>query len=190
MSKFHEVEFKYDASNIDMGQFRDAVYLWFDVKREVTISGYDDYYTSGTQYLRHRYNADKAELTVKRRHTAASTAVRDEVDVKIGEGQAREVGELAKLLGYQHDFTIYKTCQIYFLADVNIVYYIVYTASMQERGRIVEIEANKDYTGDSLEAIVKAERLLGVNFLDYISESNRLNKTMHELYTEVNNAST
>lgn len=185
-NEFSEIEFKYGAGNVNLSEFESVVHSWFNVKKQITVSGYDDYYTHSevtNQYLRHRYNADKAEITVKRRRSSDFTAVRDEVDLAIAEGQTDAVAAIAKLMQYDFDFVIYKTCQIYYLDEVNIVYYFVYNSNMLELARIIEIEANKDFTGDGLAAITRVEKILGVEFPSIICPEARLNKTMHELFT-------
>jgi adenylate cyclase class IV len=180
--EFTETEFKYDAAKVDLTHFEHIVNLYFTITQKLVISGYDDYYTKGSDYLRHRYNNDHAELTVKRRLYASSTMERIEVDTKILPGQAHTVNQLANVLGYEFEFRIYKTCLIYWTKDVNIVYYVVYDASMQEKRRIIEIEANKGCRGDPKAAIIAAERDLHL-WIPQVNEKQRLNQSMAEMFS-------
>ncbi len=182
MSKFIETEYKYYADNTPIDRFTTIVHTCFKVERELVVSGYDDYFanTAG-DYLRHRYNGDKAELTVKRRLSQKSTAQRVEVDVGVEAGQAAEVAKLAEVLGYTADVTIYKTCLIWWTSDVNVVFYLVYTKGMEPLARVIEIEANKD-CDRPLEAIEYAEYVLGKHLPEVRPELRR-NESMFERFS-------
>lgn len=177
---FREVEFKYMAGDTDS----DAFYQWILVNlsptRKLTVSGYDTYYSdTEDNYIRHRYNSDHAELTVKRRLSASSTASRVEVDLSLSTDQEDTVRALAGVLGYQELGTVYKTCRIAWLPEYNVVFYHVYNKKMQEQFRIIEIEATKGID-NPLEVIEQAEAQLGQVF-HAIHPAKRLNVTMYEL---------
>ena len=179
---FLEIEVKYDAGDITIDQFRAVVQSNFRVVQNIVVSGYDDYFADGTgRYLRHRYNADRAELTVKRRLSLDSTTERVEVDVKIEPNQPQEAAKFASILGQEFDFQIYKTCLVWWVDDVNISLYLVYNPNMELRFRLVEIEANPDCL-EATPAIIRAEQILGKYFPE-IREELRLNVTMYEMFT-------
>ncbi len=183
MSDFLEREYKYNAEGVDYLEFRDYVNEVFRPIKRLSVSGYDTYYSKPNgDYLRHRYNSDHAELTAKRRLSADSTAVRVEVDLRLETDQESEVAALAGVLGYERDVTLYKTCHIFWTAEVNIVFYLIYDAAMNEIGRRIEIEANKD-TARPIEAIDYAEYLLYRGFPAVVNRHERMNLSMFEQFT-------
>ncbi len=181
-AQFRETEYKYLADDIDFTGFLQHIEDVFEFNRTLVVAGYDAYYSKPTgEYLRHRYNSDHAELTVKRRLSESSTAERVEVDLKLGTDQEAAVAALAEILGYDKDRRIYKVCHIYWADTFNVVYYIIYDQGMNELARRVEIEANKD-TANPVDAIDYAEYVLGKKY-PQIGPDKRLNKTMFEEFT-------
>jgi adenylate cyclase class IV len=183
--QFTEIEFKYSATGVELADFQKAIEENFLITKRLTISGYDSYFSKPDgSYLRHRFNSDRAELTVKQRTTGASTTTRVEVDVHLAVDQVAEIAALAKVLGYEQDRTIYKTCVILWGEHCNFVYYIVYDTAMDELGRFIEIEANKGQsTISSVMGIEQAERILQRSFPNKIGINKRLNLSMFERYS-------
>ncbi len=181
-TKFTESEFKYYAGDTDPEEFCNWIKRTFKPTHCKVVSGYDAYYMNeGGDYIRHRYNADKSELTVKRRMSQSNTFQRVEVDINLEPGQEEAVAVLAQTLGYPPEFTIYKTCNIQWMPTFNIVFYHVYDKSMKEVARILEIEADKSLE-DPMPVIEYAEFVIGRQF-PAVHVSKRLNKTMAEMFT-------
>lgn len=179
---FKEIETKYYADGINLNKFVELVAPmnpnW------VMVSSFDDYFTNPAgEFIRYRYTDDKGELTIKRKTTDANNNNRVEVNLKTEGKNFLTVKAFSELLGYQLNFSIYKTCKIAFLDKVVLVYYVVYDDKLNELQRFIEIEAKEDYPWDSEEQawaeVTKYEKMmepLG------ITPRNRLKKSLFELF--------
>jgi adenylate cyclase class IV len=161
---FKEVEVKYAADNIKFEAFSKIVES-LPVKKRMVVSSFDDYFTDkNDNFIRYRYTDDRGELTIKRQTNKSNNFERVEVNVPTSGDNYATVSAFAKLLGYEPSFGIYKTCKIYFLEKVDLVYYIVYDKEFKELRRFIEIEALEDAHWDSPEdawdEVVKYEKLL------------------------------
>jgi adenylate cyclase class IV len=87
------------------------------------------------------------------------------------------------LLGYKHNFGIFKTCKIFWLDKVDFVYYVVYDKEFKELRRFIEIEALEDVKWDSEEQawneVTKYEKLLEPLG---ITPRNRMKKSLFEQF--------
>jgi len=189
--KFKELEYKYNASDVSVKDFEKLMHeMLFDEKIEV--SSWDVYYTQ-KDYLEHfqryRMSGDIPELTKKRKVKGHNNWERVEVDLPLDPKRITEdkVEAYLELDGYQKNFKIYKTCFIYMFEHINTVWYSVYNESMNEIGRFVEIEVNKDKIKElggeykAFECLKETEqKLLSLG----ITPQHRLRKSLFEMYVK------
>lgn len=182
--KFKEIEFKYDAADIEMEKFIDMVEEMKPEKR-MLVSSYDDYFTDDKgNFIRYRYHDSRGELTIKRKVTDKNNNERVEVNLPTGGDNFEATEAFVNLLGYKHNFGIFKTCKIYWVDNVVLVYYVVYDKKgLKESRRFIEIEADEEKTWANEEAawahVEKYEKLfepLG------ITSRNRMRKSLYELF--------
>ena len=89
-------------------------------------------------------------------------------------------------LGYQENFKIYKVCEIFWMEDINYVYYKVLGKNMECLDNFIEIEYNEEKAKNmaaeecllELEKWEKKLQPLG------ITSKNRLSKSLYELYKQ------
>jgi len=154
--EFRELEYKYSADDISLEDFRKVMMnvrknYPSSEKRIVEVSSWDTYYTNGKdEFIRYRDSQVKPELTIKRKTQTANNNHRIEVNLPLdlrgmcSEEREKMVKEFTSLLGFTENFKIYKTCFIYFIGDLNYVYYIVYDRHMKEQRRFLEIEFSEE----------------------------------------------
>ena len=181
--KFKEIEFKYDAQAVSMNKFVELMET-FTIDKKMLVSSYDDYFVDQPgNFIRYRYTDGRGELTIKRKTTDKNNNERIEVNVPTAGDNLKTVEAFVDLLGYKHNFGIYKTCKIFWIDKVVMVYYVVYDKEMKEQRRFIEIEANEDLPWESEQAawdeVVKWEKViepLG------ITPQHRLRKSLFEIF--------
>lgn len=181
---FKEVEFKYDASNIGMNSFIDIVNTNFKPTKKMLVSSFDDYFVDkDNNFIRYRYTDDKGELTIKRKLNDKNNNERIEVNVPTSGDNLKSITAFVDLLGYKHNFGIFKTCQIYWVDKVVLVYYVVYDKEMKELRRFIEIEADEGHPWiseqEAWDEIIKYEKILAPLG---ITPQHRLKKSLFELF--------
>lgn len=182
--KFREIEVKYDASEIALKDFVKLVESMYEVRKHLLVSSYDDYFTDKDgNFLRYRHKEGRGELTIKRKLTEHNNNKRIEVNLPTDGNAMEAVSQFAELLGYKHNFCIYKTCQVYWVNNLVVVYYVVYDQEWKELRRFIEIEADEDKfwasEEDAWEAVNNCEKVfekLG------ITPKNRLKKSLFEMF--------
>jgi len=181
--KFKEIEFKYDADDISLQGFKDLVEPMNPVKT-MLVSSYDDYYTDlSSNFIRYRHHDTHGELTIKRKTTDKNNNERIEVNLPTNGNNIPAVTAFVDLLGYKPNFSIFKTCQIYWVDRIVLVYYVVCDNELKELRRFIEIEADEDYAWDSEEAAwnhveMYEKRLESLG----ITSRNRLRKSLFEMF--------
>jgi len=189
MEEFKELEFKYKADQVKLSDFVNLmIEVGYDLRKDV--SSWDHYYThvdSKEEFLRFR-NSDNPELTIKRKVKDANNWERVEVDLPLDKNRVNKyvVDSWVGLEGYKDNFTIYKSCFIFWKPLINMVYYIVYDENMTEKGRFIEIEVNKDKVQgigvdlafQQLKDMEKKLTALGIN------PQNRLKKSLFEMFVK------
>lgn len=182
MMEFKELEFKYYAESVSMGDF---VKVAEPFNPEwIMVSSYDDYFVNDKdEFIRYRYHDHMGELTVKRKTSDLNNNNRVEVNLKTEGKSSKAVATFIEMLGYKLNFSIFKTCKIAVLDKVTLVYYIVYDKNLNELQRFMEIEAREDIKWaseqDAWDEILKYERLfepLG------ITAKNRVRKSLFEIF--------
>lgn len=202
--KFKEIEFKYDAKDITLDLFTQIMEKKFQPSKKLIVSSYDDYFVnSDSNFIRYRHpglygiydddiwvkqeSGQTPELTIKRKMTQENNNERIEVNMAIVPQNFSTVEEFIKLLGYTHNFRIYKVCNIYWIDRVVISYYLVFDNNMRELNRFIEIEANEHLEfQDEQEAfnlITNYEMELNKAGIPLMLEK-RLKKSLFEMYSK------
>ncbi len=190
MEEFKELEFKYNANEVNLSDFIALVEQLKPSLRK-DVSSWDFYYTKEAgvteEFLRFR-DASEPELTIKRKVKDANNWERIEVDLPLDHNRVTKskVDNFAKLLTYSENFRIYKSCFIFWFDNLNIVYYIVYDANMKEKGRFLEIEVNKEKVAvlgldKAFQELKELEqKLSALN----ITPQNRMKRSLFELFVK------
>lgn len=164
---FKEIETKYRAEDIKLVDF---------VKRaeelqptsQLQTASFDHYYAKDDAFIRYRAGS-RPELTMKVKSKDANNFVRVECNLPLevtqdATEQKQVVEKFCQMLGFSHNFSIYKTCFIYFWGNHNLVYYVVYDSELKEKDRFIEIELNEkiEWTSeeDAWNELVKIEKNL------------------------------
>lgn len=180
-SEYKELEYKYKADNVGLQDFLKLMKT-YNIKKTLDISSWDIYYLANEDnFVRYR-QSDTPELTKKVKTKAANNWERVEIDLPLDPNRIKEetVSRFLALDGYKENFRVYKSCFIFWLNDVNYVYYIVYNPDMKEVGRFVEVEVNKTSTVQDLDSLLKQAEA-GLAILG-ITPQHRMKKSLFELY--------
>lgn len=168
--QFLEVEVKYNADDIDRIAFKDLAKS-LGPKSFIYVESTDIYYAKNeNEFLRHRLPAEnkgskeenRSELTFKKKHVENNNWTRTEVNLRVDSNNTELVTAFCEGLGYNKNFSIFKSCDIYVYETVDLVYYNV----KDEKGEykhFVEIEALEDIGmthEQSWEEVLKYEKLL------------------------------
>lgn len=185
--QFKEIEYKYDAASLELEKFTELMET-FPVKKKMMVSSYDDYFVdAANNFIRYRYTDGRGELTIKRKLSEKNNNERIEVNVPTAGDNLKTVTAFVDLLGYKHNFGIYKTCKIYWIDKVVLVYYVVYGKDLKEVRRFVEVEADEDLNWDTeqeaWDEIAKYEKILEPLG---ITPKNRLKKSLFEIFRQSN----
>jgi adenylate cyclase class IV len=180
---YKELEVKYAAEGV---KFEDFVAFChrFSIKKKLMVSSYDDYFVDPVDnFIRYRHRDGFGELTIKRKTSDKNNNNRVEVNVPTVGDNLNTVTTFVSLLGYAHNFGVFKTSQIFWVDKVVLAYYVVYDKGLRELRRFIEIEADEDAQWTSEEEawneVAKYEKLmesLG------ITPKNRLKKSLFELF--------
>lgn len=188
---FKELEYKYRADEVKLQDFEELMDSLKDThlfKKKIDASSWDVYFTKeddDAAFQRYRMSSDRPELTKKRKVKTSNNWERIEVDLPLDPDKVNEaiVSKFVGLDGYTKNFKIFKSCFIYFFEQVNFVWYIVQDENMNEKGRFIEVEINKDKVKElgenAFEVLKKFEQEL--NKLN-LTHQNRLKKSLFEMY--------
>lgn len=186
MSDYIELEYKYRADNVKLTDFIELIKSLNPSKR-MNTSSWDLYFTTKSLDAFQRFrHSETPELTKKVKTQNGNNWKRIEVDLPLDPERVTEdiITKYLELDDYHFNFKIYKTCTIFWLEDVNYVFYITYDHNMNENGRFIEVEINKNKVKtmeDPIEILNKAEKELnkiGITF------QNRLKKSLFEMFVK------
>lgn len=188
MSNYTELEFKYKADDIKLTEFVKLMQTVGFSKR-LDISSWDHYYITKAPNVFQRYRESTTpELTKKVKTSETNNWERIEVDLPLDSSKITKdiVDKYVSLDGYIFKKSIYKSCFIFWLDNVNYVYYIVYDSDLKEKGRFIEVEVNKEKVElldkshwKAIDHLKQAAKLLEDIGL---SPQNRLKKSLFEIY--------
>lgn len=175
-----EIERKYKADNISTESFIKKLH-GLNPYKYLQVFGPDTYYEKGDDVLRWRFNVDKSEFTIKKRHSSRNTFVRDEIDLCIQGNSPKTILKFIKALGYKKVFRLYKNCQIFwFSSDIGNVSIVIYEVTSRNNisRKFIEIEAEKGQNYKVSKQLVNQwEKLLNLKV------SQRIGKSLYEIYS-------
>lgn len=190
--QFLEVECKYNADDISRISFKDLAKS-LSPTSFIYVESTDIYYVRAeNEFLRYRMPAEnkqsgeeerRSELTLKKKHVEQNNWIRTEVNLRVDLNDPALVAAFCEGLGYKKNFSIEKSCDIYFFDDADLVFYSV----RDEDGKyahFIEIEANENIgmTGaQSWETILKYEKILAPLG---ISPQKRKKLSLFEMYVQ------
>lgn len=182
---FKELEYKYRADEVGLAEFK-ALMSTLPTTKNLDASSWDIYYTKddkSEKFQRFR-DGGTPELTKKVKVSNNNNWERLEVDLPLDSSRVTEeiVSKYVSIDGYHENFRIWKNCFIYWLDNINFVYYIVYDRNLRETGRFIEVEVNKDCVSgldSATDTLNQAEKILERLGISY---KNRLKKSLFELY--------
>ena len=193
-----EFEYKYYANDIKLKEFVSLMEK-MGFKKRLDASSWDTYYVKPdekTEFQRFRHSS-QPEITKKRKVKSTNNWTRIELDLPLDKERVTEeiVAAYVGLDGYEKNFSIYKSCFIFWQDKVNYVYYIVYDENMKELSRFIEVEVNKNkIPGLLTEEDQKTGGFSGVEeVLNQaaselkklgLTPQNRLKKSLFELYVK------
>lgn len=189
---FREIETKYDASEITLKDFINLIELKYKVNKRLLVSSHDEYFTDkDDNFLRYRHRKDHGELTIKRKLDNNNNNKRVEVNLPMDGNSILAVTQFSELLGYKHNFCVYKTADIYWVdgafgnTPMVICYYVVYNEEFKEQRRFIEIEADEDFQWESEERAWAAVESFERDFEQLgITSRNRLKKSLFEMFKQ------
>jgi adenylate cyclase class IV len=182
--RFKEVELKYSADDIKFESFMKIIDT-LSIKKKMMVSSFDDYFMNDEgDFVRYRHTDEKGELTIKRKLNKNNNNQRVEVNVPTSGDNLAAVQAFVGLLGYKHNFGIYKTCKIFWFDKVDLVYYVVYDKEFKELRRFIEIEALEDGVEWASEEEAFAEVLKYEKLLEPlgVTPQHRMKKSLFELF--------
>jgi len=186
-SNFKELEYKYNAESVRLTDFQrmiDDLKEKYNYTHMLEASSWDIYYIRegvDNDFQRFR-NGMTPELTRKFKENENNNWEREEIDLPLDPRRVTEkiVTKYVEKEGYTPKRRIFKSCFIHFFECVNYVYYTVYDEEMNEKGRYIEVEINKDKVNDhSMDLLKEHEKNLATL---KITPQNRLRKSLYEIY--------
>lgn len=197
MVNFQELEYKYKADDIKFSAF-EALMGTLRVKKRIDVSSWDYYFSPAHKedFIRFRDSPNVPELTRKVKTVDGNNFSRVEVDLPLDRNKCSldVVSKFMEVVGYSENFRIYKNCFIYWLDNVNYVYYTVFDKNLKEVGRFIEVEVNKErvnflnseanlFAGglsaeNTLKDAAKALECLG------LTPQNRMKKSLFEIFNK------
>jgi hypothetical protein len=185
--KFKELEYKYRADHISVGQFLDFVSTHGTIVDIVTARGTDYFFSNGDSgFIRYRNGGgwnDNCELTLKRNTSTANNWNRVEVDIPLNKGRADydTIKAFASEIGYKFKFSLTKLNYVVRTPGIIYAYYIV-----NGKDKYLEIEADKGAFKSEEEAFdVLRAREIELGELG-ITHNNRTKKSLFDMYKEEN----
>lgn len=194
IAKLTEFETKYRVEPNQLNSYKSILRNAIGLKKFVYVEGSDFYYVNAeggfARYRKPMYGTDlsRTEITFKVKPEGAKNNIkRHEVNWKVGETSREAIDAGLHLMGFKHNFTIWKECHIYVLEDATLAFYTV-TDITENNGvkyeSFCEIEVDEETIHNLTEeqamaVIVKYEKLLeplGLN------PQRRLRKSLYEMY--------
>ncbi len=181
-----EFETKYEVDSDLLFQFKSMV-KDLQPNKFIYVEGPDTFFTAPgrddvfARFRRATYGDGKrAEFTIKQKEQNNSNVIRTEINWRVDNTPKEDIIKGAELMGFEFNNEIFKTCHIYNLDDVTLVYY-----SVQEDQKVtnfIEIEVNEklDITEEQGWEIIK-------KYEDYlaplgISAQRRKRLSLFEMY--------
>jgi len=195
--KYEEFETKYSSEANLETRFKHHVMATCEVKDFLYCEGPDEYFTKpGTNRFKRFRHATfpkglRKEVTTKVKPDGAKTNIsRVEKNLRVTDNDDQLIRETILDDGFEHDFTIWKSCHIYYVPEGTLVYYCVVDTTPGTKFNeeyFIEIEVDEDLidsisTEEAKTIIRKYEEILaplGVNY------QKRLRQSLYERYTRL-----
>lgn len=185
-----EFETKYWVLADQLEEFKAKVSDMSGLKSFHYSEGPDVYWTKEELFFRYRKAAyaldgEKAWLTMKKKPDGALNNIkRIETDVRVDSTPLHTIEQMVTLLGFEHDFEVYKTCHIYCLEDVTLVFYGVRDEHGNRRN-FLEIEVQEKLLPylteeQAYKVIEYYEAALAMTNVD---AAHRINESLFDMYT-------
>jgi len=194
MNPLHEIELKYAADHVDWDVFERRVmsYLKKKFKKAKTtvrrIDGaLDTFYDLQNVPIRFRRKAGGklGELTIKERHSAASTVSRDEIDLFLSPPDKAALDAFMGKLGGKELFTLTKDYCLFEVKtdklDLDVVIYHAYNESLSKF--FIEVEVGKKSHISTEKAMVLVGKL-GKDVAKMFKLGQPLNQSLFEIFNE------
>jgi adenylate cyclase class IV len=191
--KHTEFECKYRVEPHLLTEFKKIVGNAPDLKKFLYIEGSDEYWIRGGAFARYRkaehgLDNGRAELTFKTKPEGAkNNIIRREINWRVDITPTDTIREGLKDLGFEFNFSIWKSCHIYNFEDATLVFYTVFDTTKGRASKtdsFCEIEITEELvpslTEDQAWAIIeKYEKVLeGID----IHPRNRMRRSLFEIY--------
>lgn len=193
--EFTEFESKYRIDHHQLFLFKQIAAQLPEIKEFFYVEGPDYYYVNPDRdgFARYRkpsfgLDNDRAEITVKfKPKDAKNNIIRKEINVRVDGTPEHAVKELVQSMGYEFNFSIYKSCQIYKFHDATLVFYTVYDTTdgkPKNQDSFIEIEVDEEAIKDMTESQAWAiiEKYESILEPVGISAKKRLKKSLFEMY--------
>lgn len=194
LEKLTEFETKYRVEPQVLTEFKSTVGTLPGLEKFIYVEGPDEYWVSkGDQFLRYRrpsfgLDNNRSEVTMKTKPEGAkNNQKRREWNWRVDNTPEETIKEGFKDLGFEFNFSIWKSCHIYIFEDATVVLYTVYDTTNGKASKIdtfIEIEVSEEsiheLSEDQAWAIIeKYEKILS----DVgVSSRSRLRKSLYEMY--------
>ena len=185
MSKFLEIETKYDADGIDRIAFKGLLQS-MNPHTFIYVESTDTYFSKGDDFIRYRSpptneKSKRSELTLKKKHVSGNNVVRTEINLRVDPNEENVIIAFCENLGYVRNFSIYKMCDIYFFEDADVVLYTVIDEDKKQSNYLeIEVDESKEFSEEQgREILSKYEKLLAPLGLN---PKKRMKKSMWEIF--------
>lgn len=189
-----EFETKYRVEPHFLTFFKDTVGKLPNLHKFIYVEGPDEYYVKDDKFMRYRrpsfgLDNNRSEVTMKTKPEGAKNNIkRREWNWRVDNTPEHTIREGIKDLGFEFNFSIWKSCHIYNFDDATLVFYTVYDTTNGKPSKtdtFVEIEVSEEGIDAGMseqkcwDTITKYEKILepiGVN------ARSRLRKSLYEMY--------
>lgn len=198
LEKLTELETKYRVGPEVLTEFKSIVGVLAAADPEakfIYVEGPDEYWVheKDPKFLRYRrpsfgLDGNRSEVTMKTKPDGAKNNIqRREWNWRVDGTPEHTIREGFKDLGFEFNFSIWKSCHIYILSDATLVMYTVYdttTGKPTKTDCFVEIEVTEETIhekslDDAMGIICKYEKLLAPVG---ITAKSRMKKSLYEMY--------
>lgn len=184
---YKEIETKYPANEIKIADFR-SLALSLNPVSSKRAASYDHYFEKvKNDFIRYRAG-ERPELTRKFKMKDSDNFIRVEINVLLDPNMLEDTrlavcSKFCDSLDFKPNFSIFKTCEIYFYQKFNVVYYIVYDMELNEQIRFIEIEMDENYPWPSEAAAWKELLKIEKSFKKIgITPNKRIKESLYEMF--------
>jgi adenylate cyclase class IV len=150
--EYTEFETKYNTDESKLIDFKRILNSMSGIERFIYIEGEDHYFTKpDNSFARYRtpdygLGNGRSEVTIKvKPEGAKNNIIRKEVNWRVDVTPESAIREGLLLMGYSHNFSIWKACHIYNFKDATLVFYSVFDTTDDKSSKVnsfIEIEVS------------------------------------------------